>query len=515
MTPIQLDTALNLSLDPSAYRVGSPTLIPNQCFDGHLQRATNEPSRAEQADARRDRDTREAGTENSEMPRAESENGGTADAASDANADNRVEQTTDPDSTSSVDDASHDDSDEKSDDDLVNQEANAVVVANEQPAARTDVKKQSDKPLDEVGQGTEKSSNANGKKIGLNGQAVDAELPGQSAAEPRLDAAIESKPVDDATAVTKAKRKAAAKTKSNEAESNEANPQGDATKDVHNSAETTVAVSDPASAGKGDRDGGRSRRSRGSRAVGDDQSASSEPRDGQRASNAQAANDALAISANEKLSAADAPQHAEQTVTASPSGPQITPAFQAGDALESKAPPPAGAGANVGALRSGSGSTTSKTTGGSNISEVDRVRFVQRVARAVQSAGDRGGVLRLRLSPPELGSLRLEVSIKDGAMTAKVEAESTTARSLLLDHLPELKQRLAEQQIRVERFDVDLMNQNSSDLPQQSESQSQAQRQHRSVAPSRRRAGQAQAISPAGAAPAARGNGNGQLNVII
>jgi len=68
--------------------------------------------------------------------------------------------------------------------------------------------------------------------------------------------------------------------------------------------------------------------------------------------------------------------------------------------------------------------------------QVDQARFVQRVARAFRAIGQRSGSLRLRLSPPQLGSLRLEITVRDGAMTARVEAETPTARNLLLDNLP-------------------------------------------------------------------------------
>lgn len=97
--------------------------------------------------------------------------------------------------------------------------------------------------------------------------------------------------------------------------------------------------------------------------------------------------------------------------------------------------------------------------------QVDRVRFVQRVARAFESVGERGGSLRLRLHPPELGSLRLDVTVRNGAMTAKLEAETPAAQSLLLDNLPMLRERLAEQNIRIERFDVDLMDRSAGGSP--------------------------------------------------
>jgi flagellar hook-length control protein FliK len=93
---------------------------------------------------------------------------------------------------------------------------------------------------------------------------------------------------------------------------------------------------------------------------------------------------------------------------------------------------------------------------GPHLREADQARFLHRVARAFEAAQDRGGEIRLRLSPPELGSLRLEVKLQGGALSAHIEADTPQARSLLLDNLPLLRERLAEQNIRVERFDVDL-----------------------------------------------------------
>jgi len=93
--------------------------------------------------------------------------------------------------------------------------------------------------------------------------------------------------------------------------------------------------------------------------------------------------------------------------------------------------------------------------------QIDPARFVGRVAKAFQTANERGGTLQLRLSPPELGSLKIQLTVKDGVMSAALEADNSTARRLLLDHLPALRDRLAEQNIRIERFDVDVRQENS------------------------------------------------------
>lgn len=102
---------------------------------------------------------------------------------------------------------------------------------------------------------------------------------------------------------------------------------------------------------------------------------------------------------------------------------------------------------------------------GQSITDADQARFVDRVARALQATGDRGGTLRIRLSPPELGSLTLEVKVQGGAVSARVEADTPAARSLLLENLPVLRERLAEQGLRVDQFDVDLTDRHPDQTP--------------------------------------------------
>jgi flagellar hook-length control protein FliK len=87
---------------------------------------------------------------------------------------------------------------------------------------------------------------------------------------------------------------------------------------------------------------------------------------------------------------------------------------------------------------------------------IDRPRFVQRVEGALRAAQQRDGRVQVRLSPPELGNLRIELAVQNGVLTAKLEAETPAARNALLDNLPALRDRLAQQDIRVEKFDVDV-----------------------------------------------------------
>jgi flagellar hook-length control protein FliK len=148
------------------------------------------------------------------------------------------------------------------------------------------------------------------------------------------------------------------------------------------------------------------------------------------------------------------------------------------------------------------------------ISEADRSRFVQRVARAFQSVGEDGGQLRLRLSPPELGSMRLEITVNKGVLAAHVEAETPQARQLLLDNLPALRERLQEQNIKVERFDVDVAGQSSGGWSHQSAREQQQEQFQRQENLRRAATSHAEPSGPIGprAHPSAS---DGQLNVVI
>ena len=145
--------------------------------------------------------------------------------------------------------------------------------------------------------------------------------------------------------------------------------------------------------------------------------------------------------------------------------------------------------------------------------EIDSARFLTRVARAFTAAQQRGGEVQLRLSPPELGSLRVEIKVLDGVMTARVETENASAQTAVLEHLPQLRERLAEQGVRIERFDVDLMKNGSSGTPDQP-----ADRQTDENLPLRGttgRVGGARAADPEVRSHSPGMAGSGGLNVIV
>lgn len=80
--------------------------------------------------------------------------------------------------------------------------------------------------------------------------------------------------------------------------------------------------------------------------------------------------------------------------------------------------------------------------------------MVQRVLRGLEQLGDGGGQVRLRLHPPELGTLQLTLRMEGGQMQARMEVENSLAKDALLNNVQTLKDRLSEQGMQIESFEV-------------------------------------------------------------
>ena len=102
---------------------------------------------------------------------------------------------------------------------------------------------------------------------------------------------------------------------------------------------------------------------------------------------------------------------------------------------------------------------------------VDTARLIHRVARSFAAVHHGSGAIRMKLSPPALGALQLEVLVEDGKLTARLATETAEVQRAIVEGLPALRERLAEQGIRIERFEVDLLPRQHSGTPQQSPDQ--------------------------------------------
>jgi flagellar hook-length control protein FliK len=160
------------------------------------------------------------------------------------------------------------------------------------------------------------------------------------------------------------------------------------------------------------------------------------------------------------------------SVSASPTINQSTLAVEGTRSSTATASGPAIAGRSEGGFNSssvslGSGNGNSGTpssssraetvqgaTGSSSISPFQETKLVQRVLRGLEQLGTGGGQVKLRLHPPELGTLQMTLRIEGGQMHAKMEVENSMAKDALLHNVQSLKDRLSEQGMKIESFEV-------------------------------------------------------------
>ncbi len=102
-------------------------------------------------------------------------------------------------------------------------------------------------------------------------------------------------------------------------------------------------------------------------------------------------------------------------------------------------------------------------SGGSTpMSRYQESKLLLRVLRGFEQLGNGGGQVRLRLHPPELGTLQLTLRIEGTHVSAQMDVENVSARDALLKNLQVLKDRLAETGLTVDRFDVQVDTNGSS-----------------------------------------------------
>jgi|GEM_PF-2209725 len=107
---------------------------------------------------------------------------------------------------------------------------------------------------------------------------------------------------------------------------------------------------------------------------------------------------------------------------------------------------------------------------------VNTARITRGLANAVQQ---RGGAVTLRLTPPEMGTVRIQMQITGTNVSAAFHAESTSAQSLLTTQLAQLRSALESKGMTVERLSVQpLAATTSSNNTNQSQNQSDTQQQN-------------------------------------
>jgi len=101
--------------------------------------------------------------------------------------------------------------------------------------------------------------------------------------------------------------------------------------------------------------------------------------------------------------------------------------------------------------------------------------FDQVVTRFVGSANGESGRMVLRLQPAELGSLKIELQIEGDRIRANLHAQTQQVQEVLERNLPQLRNALAEQGLKIDQFQVDV----NKDQSQQQQFEQMAQQQQR------------------------------------
>jgi flagellar hook-length control protein FliK len=81
--------------------------------------------------------------------------------------------------------------------------------------------------------------------------------------------------------------------------------------------------------------------------------------------------------------------------------------------------------------------------------------LVDRIVQAAKLTQSRGtSRIKISLDPPNLGELKVDLSVRDRVLHGSLQAESPAAKEMILSHLQSLKDSLAEQGIQVGEFQV-------------------------------------------------------------
>lgn len=81
-------------------------------------------------------------------------------------------------------------------------------------------------------------------------------------------------------------------------------------------------------------------------------------------------------------------------------------------------------------------------------------QFGQKLTELLEQASSRSQMLRVRLTPQELGQVDVSVQLKEGVLIARLEADTFRAQQILQEHVASLKESLANQGLAVDRIEV-------------------------------------------------------------
>jgi flagellar hook-length control protein FliK len=83
-------------------------------------------------------------------------------------------------------------------------------------------------------------------------------------------------------------------------------------------------------------------------------------------------------------------------------------------------------------------------------------QVVEQVSYALQLTHTSGQQLQMQLNPPQLGALQVDVSVRDGVLSARLETQTPATQQILVDNLSQLKDSLTQQGVSFDRIEVRL-----------------------------------------------------------
>jgi flagellar hook-length control protein FliK len=89
--------------------------------------------------------------------------------------------------------------------------------------------------------------------------------------------------------------------------------------------------------------------------------------------------------------------------------------------------------------------------------------MADKVADALRTGFDSGGALRVRLEPPALGKIQIEVQSDAGSVSARLEVQTPAARQTLLDNISLLHDAIGQAGATVNRIDIEVVPQQHQD----------------------------------------------------
>jgi flagellar hook-length control protein FliK len=105
---------------------------------------------------------------------------------------------------------------------------------------------------------------------------------------------------------------------------------------------------------------------------------------------------------------------------------------------------------------------------GAPVAKASEIPAIQQIVKAVQLISEQGeSEVRLKLQPPELGHLLVQLRVTNGDVSVRMLAENVQAQHVLREHLAELKSAFADQGFQVNDLDVALgADMSAFDAPQ-------------------------------------------------